>query len=137
MGRLKREALAAPEDKDLVFLTRYGRRYVDPDSGSGSAVGRAMVVLRRKATQAGLAFAKHFHFHMTRATFGTSLTSLLLSQEGATEKAVLDLVSTLMLHKDVSTTLKYIKFVTQARMKAKVANEFSEAYLGLSTRLGG
>jgi hypothetical protein len=50
---------------------------------------------------------------------------------------VLDLVSTLMLHKDVSTTLKYIKFVTQARMKAKVANEFSEAYLGLSTRLGG
>ncbi|MGR6798350.1 tyrosine-type recombinase/integrase [Sphaerotilus sulfidivorans] len=137
VSRLKREALAAPEDKDLVFLTRYGRRYVDPDSGSGSAVGRAMVDLRRKATQAGLAFAKHFHFHMTRATFGTSLTSLLLSQEGATEKEVLDLVSTLMLHKDVSTTLKYIKFVTQARMKAKVANEFSEAYLGLSTRLGG
>lgn len=116
--RLKREALAAPEDKDLVFLTRYGRRYVDPDSGSGSAVGRAMVDLRRKATQAGLAFAKHFHFHMTRDTFGTSLTSLLLSQEGATEEAVLDFVGTLMLHKDASTTLKYIQFVTQARMKA-------------------
>ncbi|MDC8774572.1 tyrosine-type recombinase/integrase, partial [Roseateles albus] len=85
VGRLRREALAAPEDKELVFLTRYGRRYADRDSGSGTAVDRAMVDLRREATQAGLVFAKHFHFHMTRATFGTSLTSLLLSQAGATD----------------------------------------------------
>ncbi|MDC8774048.1 hypothetical protein [Roseateles albus] len=41
-----------------------------------------------------------------------------------------------MLHKDVSTTLKYIKFVKEASMKAKVANVFSDAFLGLSTRLG-
>lgn len=136
VSRLKREALAAPEDKDLVFLTRYGRRYADRDSGSGTAVGRAMVDLRRKATAAGLLFAKHFHFHMTRATFGTSLTSLLLSKEGATERDVLALVSSLMLHKDVSTTLKYIKLVQQLPMKAAVANEYSNAFLGLSTRLG-
>lgn len=134
--RLKREALAAREDKELVFLTRYGRRYADRDSGSGTAVGRAMVDLRRRAAAAGLPFAKHFHFHMTRATFGTSLTSLLLSKEGATERDVLALVSSLMLHKDVSTTLKYIKFVQQSRMKAEVANEYSNAFLGLRTRLG-
>lgn len=134
--RLKREALAAPQDKDLLFLTRFGRRYADRDSSSGTAVGRAMVDLRRKATQAGLAFAKNFHFHMTRATFGTSMTSLLLDQQGATEKEVLDLVSTLMLHKDVSTTLKYIQFVKESPMRAAVANEYSNAFLGLRTRLG-
>lgn len=134
--RLKREALAAPGDKDLVFLTRYGRRYADRDSGSGTAVARAMVDLRRKATEAGLAFAKHFHFHMTRATFGTSLTSLLLSKEGASERDVLELVSGLMLHKDVGTTLRYIKFVRQSSMKAAVANEYSNAFLGLTGRLG-
>jgi integrase len=136
VSRLKREALAAPEDKELVFLTRYGRRYVDRNSGSGNAVGRAMVDLRRRATAAGLELARHFHFHMTRATFGTSLTSLLLSQAGSNEKEVLELVSTLMLHKNVSTTLKYIKFAKQSGMKAKVANEFSDAYLGLRSRLG-
>jgi hypothetical protein len=136
VSRLKREALAAPEDKDLVFLTRFGRRYADLDSASGTAVGRAMVDLRRKAMQAGLIFAKHFRFHMTRATFGTSLTSLLLSQDGATEKDVLSLVSSLMLHRDVSTTLRYIKFVQQSPMKAAVANEYSNAFLGLSTRQG-
>ncbi len=134
--RLKREALAAPEDKELVFLTRYGRRYVDRDSGSGTAIGRAMVDLRRKATTAGLTFAKHFHFHMTRATFGTSLTSLLLSKAGATEKEVISLVSALMLHKDVSTTLKYIKFVQQEPMRAEVANAYSDAFLGLRKRRG-
>ncbi len=134
--RLKREALAAPEDKELVFLTRYGRRYADRDSGSGTAIGRAMVDLRRKATAAGLTFAKHFHFHMTRATFGTSMTSLLLSKEGSTEKEVISLVSSLMLHKDVSTTLKYIKLVQQAPMRAEVANAYSEAFLGLRRRLG-
>jgi len=96
-----------------------------------------MVDLRRKATEAGLRFAKHFHFHMTRATFGTSLTSLLLSKEGGTERDVLALVSSLMLHKEVSTTLKYIKFVQQSPMKAAVANEYSNAFLGLRTRLGG
>ena len=134
--RLKREALAAPENKDLVFLTCRGNRYADYDSGSGTAVGRAMVDLRRKATDAGLKFAKHFHFHVTRATFGTSVTSVLLSMPDVKVTDVLELVCSLMLHKDVSTTLKYIKFVQQSPMKAAVANEFSNAFLGLNTRLG-
>jgi integrase len=134
--RLKREALADPGDKDLLFLTRYGRRYANRESGSGTAVGRAMVDLRRRANEAGLAFAKHFHFHMTRATFGTSVTSLLLSQAGISEREVLSLVSTLMLHKDVSTTLKYIRFVQQSPLREAVANEYSNAFLGLRTRLG-
>lgn len=133
---LKREVLAAPEDKDLIFLTRSGNRYADSDSISGTAVGRAMVDLRREATEAGMKFAQHFYFHMTRATFGTWLTSLLLSIEGITEKAVLAFVKDVMLHKDEKTTLKYIKFIRETKIKIHVANEFSQAFLGLRTRLG-
>lgn len=135
-SRLKREILAHPENKGLVFLTRYGRRYADRESSSGTAIGRAMVDLRRRATDAGLKFAKQFHFHITRATFGTWLTATLL-ERGYDVTAVLTFVSDAMLHKDIETTLRYIKFVEQTPIKIEVANEFSQAFLGLRTRLGG
>ena len=133
--RLIREAKAPHENKDLIFLTRFGRRYAESDSVSGTAVGRAMVDLRRAATLAGLKFMKNFYFHMTRATFGTWLTTTLL-ENGNDHKAVLTFVSDAMLHKDIETTMRYIKFVEQTPIKIKVANEFAEAFLGLSTRLG-
>lgn len=134
-ARLKREVLAEPENKDRVFLTRFGRPYADRESNSGTAIGRAMVDLRRRATEEGMKFAKHFHFHMTRATFGTWLATSLLDQ-GHNVKAVLTFVSEAMLHKDVETTLRYIKFVEQTSIKIQIANEFTQALLGLSTRLG-
>lgn len=134
--RLKREVLASPENKDLIFLTRFGRRYADRESSSGTAIDRAMVDLRRGAVDAGLKFAKHFHFHMTRATFGTWLTATLL-ERGHNVKAVLTFVSDAMLHKDVETTLRYIKFVEQNPIRIQVANEFTECFLGLSTRIRG
>jgi len=132
-NRLKREALAPPDNKDLLFLTRFGHRYADRESSSGTAVGRAMVDLRKKASNAGLKFAKHFHFHMTRATFGTWLTSTLL-ERGYNTKAVLTFVSNAMLHRNIETTLKYIKFIEQTPIKIEVANEFTESFLGLNTR---
>jgi integrase len=133
--RLRREATAKPENKDLLFLTRFGRHYADRESSSGTSIGRAMVDLRRDATAAGHKFAQHFHFHMTRATFGTWLTSLLL-EKGHNVKAVLTFVSDAMLHKDLETTLKYISFVEQTPIKIDVANEFTQTFLGLSSRLG-
>lgn len=133
--RLAREAKAPQENKDLIFLTRFGRRYAERESTSGTAVGRAMVDLRRAATLAGLKFMKNFYFHMTRATFGTWLTATLL-EVGYDHKAVLTFVSDTMLHKDIETTLRYIRLVEQTPIKIKVANEFTEAFLGLGTRLG-
>lgn len=134
--RLAREAKAPQENKDLIFLTRFGRRYAESDSASGTAVGRAMVDLRRAATLAGLQFMKTFHFHMSRATFGTWLTATLL-EKGHDVKAVLAFVSDALLHKDIKQTLDYVKFVQKTKIKIKVANEFTEAFLGLSTRIGG
>lgn len=135
LRRLKREAIASEEHRDLVFLTRFGQRYANRESTAGTAIGRAMVDLRRAAVQAGLKFMRDFHFHMTRATFGTMLTSMLL-EKGYNHKAVLTFVSDAMLHKDIETTLDYIKFIEQTPIKIEVANEFTEAFLGLSTRLG-
>lgn len=131
--RLRREALAAYEDKDLIFLTRYGRRYADRTSASGTAVDRAMVDLRKVAILSGLNFMKHFKFHMSRATFGTWLTVTLLA-EGFDLKAVLTFVSDSMLHKEIEMTLRYIKFVEQTPIKIQVANEFTNAFLGLSSQ---
>jgi len=131
VARLRREAHARPEDKDLLFLTRFGRSYVDRTNGCGSAAGRAVLELRRKATAAGLSFASRFHFHMTRATYGTWLAEMLLSIEGINEKAVIDFIRDAMLHKDIETTLGYIKFVKSGKIKSKVANEFTQAFLGL------
>lgn len=135
-ARLKREVRAAPGDKDLIFLTKSGNRYADRNKVSGTAVDGAVLKMRKKATAAGMKFAEHFHFHMTRATFGTWLTSLLLSMEGITEKAVLGFVRDVMLHKNEADTLRYIRFVKETEMKIHVANEFSQAFLGLRTRLG-
>lgn len=134
--RLKREALAAPSKKDLIFLTRFGNCYADRESSSGTAIDRAMVDLRRKAQKSGMKFAKHFHFHTTRATFGTWLTMMLM-EKGGNANAVLTFVSNALMHKDISTTLKYIKFVEQTKIKIEVANEFSHAFLGLNNRKGG
>ena len=133
--RLKREAIAPKENRDLIFLTRFGRLYADRESTAGTAIGRAMVDLRRAAVGAGLKFMRDFHFHMTRATFGTWLTSTLL-EKSYDVKAVLAFVSDAMLHKDTETTLRYIKFVEQTPIKIEVANEFTEVFLGLRTRLG-
>ena len=131
--RLKREALARTVNKDLIFLTRYGNRYADRESGSGTAIDRAMVDLRRKATAAGMKFARHFHFHQTRATFGTWLTATLL-ERGYNPKAVLTFVSDAMLHSDIAITLRYIKFVEETKIKLEVAYEFTQAFLGIPAR---
>lgn len=134
--RLKREALADDETRNLVFLTRYGRRYANRESVSGTAIDRAMVDLRKKAVLAGLKFMRNFHFHMTRATFGTWLTATLLEQ-GYNQKAVLAFMCEAMLHKDVETTIGYIKFIEQTAIKIQVANAFTQAFLGLRLRVGG
>ncbi len=95
-----------------------------------------MVDLRKTAVLAGLKFMRNFHFHMTRATFGTWLTATLLEQ-GYNQKAVLAFMCEAMLHKDVETTIGYIKFVEQTAIKIQVANAFTQAFLGLRLSVGG
>lgn len=126
--RLKRLEKASEEHRELLFLNRFGEPY-KPD-----AVTRGMVDLRRCATHAGLKFMKDFHFHQTRATFGTWLMTIALSV--TTVKCAIEFVRLAMHHKHESTTMRYITFLEHTKTKIEVANAFSEAFLGCASRVG-
>ena len=97
--------------------------------GKSPAINRLMADLSRKAVKDGLNFMANFHFHQTRATFGTWLTTIAL-RVGDPITAVA-FVRDAMLHKNESTTFRYIRFIRQSKVKAEVANEFTRAFSGI------
>lgn len=132
--RLKREPFAAKEHKSLLFLTRFGNPYSKPDSLSGSAITREMTNLRRISVKAGLKFMQSFHFHQSRATYGTWIMSIALAKVG--QKSAIEFVKNTMLHKEEATTMRYITFLEHTKAKIEMGNAFTEAFGGLFTRLG-
>ncbi|UUZ71102.1 site-specific integrase [Polaromonas sp. P1(28)-8] len=113
--RSKREVLAAQENKDFVFLTRFGNSYAVREDDRSPSINRLMTDLRIKATKAGLRFMLDFEFHQTRATFGTWLMEICL---GAGDPiTAIGFVRDAMLHKHESTTFKYIKFINESKAK--------------------
>lgn len=124
---LDRVIKATDADKSYLFLTRFNKPY------KVAAVVRAMVDFRRAGQAAGLKFLQKFRFHQTRATFGTWLMTICL--ENASVKAAIEFVMRAMHHKDESTTFGYIRFIEHTKAKITVANAFTEAFLGIPTRL--
>src|SRR5690606_38190627 len=115
------------ENKPYLFLTRFGNQY------KGIAVDREMVDFRRAGQAAGLKFLQKFKFHQTRATYGTWLMSICL--KSASVKAAIEFVKRAMHHKHDATTFGYITFIEHSQAKIEVANAFTEAFLGIQTRL--
>lgn len=126
---LDRVIKARDENKSYLFLTRYNNPY------KVAAVDRELVDLRRAGQASGLKFLQKFKFHQTRATFGTWLVSICL--ECVSVKAAIEFVKRAMHHKNESTTFGYITFIEHTQAKIEVANAFTEAFLGLQTRLNG
>jgi len=128
--RLLRQIKAVPKDKSLIFLTRRGNPY------SVKTVDRLTESLRDKALLEGLEFMAGFKFHQTRATYGTSLMQSAL--DVMRPSAAIDLTRRAMLHAHESTTFRYIKFIQDAKVKAKLANEYTRIFgdLGNSSRRG-
>lgn len=124
---LDRVIKAAGANRSYLFLTRFGNQYKD------IAVDRGMVDLRRAGQVEGLKFLQKFKFHQCRATYGTWLMSICL--ESASVKAAIEFVKRAMHHKRESTTFGYIRFIEHTKAKIEVANAFTEAFLGLKTRL--
>ncbi|OHC97079.1 MAG: integrase, partial [Sphingomonadales bacterium GWF1_63_6] len=106
--RLKREALAAPENKNLVFLTRFGRPYAERGSDASPSINVEMMRFRALGPAHGL-ILKDFKFHQTRCTFATNVADIAI-RAGVGAVNALEMVRDLCLHKDESTSLKYIKF---------------------------
>jgi integrase len=126
-GRLKRQALASPEDQGLLFLTRYGNSYNGDDS---RAINVEMSRLRTAGKKAGLKVLRGFHFHRTRATFATELMRVALKFMPVGD--AIQYVRESCLHKDESTTMKYIKFIEANKAMAEAADAFTSLFMGLA-----
>lgn len=125
--RLKRQALANSKNKNLLFLSRYGNSYSSEDS---RAVNVEMSRLRTKGKKEGLRVITGFHFHRTRATFATELMKVALRFMPVSD--AIQFVRESCLHKDESTTMKYIKFIESNKSMAKTADAFTDLFMGLA-----
>ena len=126
MQRLGRQAKATPKNRGRLFLTTRGNPY------SQQTFNRLMTDLRRRSLAAGLQFMQSFKFHQTRATFGTMLMALAL--DVAPAAAAVAFVRDAMLHKDETMTLRYVKFIQKAPVKALVSKEFAAKFSGVVHR---
>lgn len=125
--RLKRQALAKQEEQDLLFLTRYGNSYSGDES---RAINVEMFRLRNAGKKVRLKVIRGFHFHRTRATFATELMRVALKYMPVGD--AIQFVREACLHRDESTTMKYIKFIEANKFMAEAADEFSNLFMGLA-----
>ncbi|XSS61166.1 tyrosine-type recombinase/integrase [Pseudomonas sp. B11] len=126
MRRLSRQALALPEHRSSLFLTSRGNPYRE------QSFNRLMTDLRRRTVAAGLNFMKTFKFHQTRCTYGTWLMEVAL--QVTNEACAVAFVREAMLHKDETTTLRYVRFIQRAPIKALISKEFTAAFTGIINR---
>lgn len=126
--RIKREALAAGVNKNLVFLTRFGSSYaLRPGADKSSSINTEMHRLRAHLQRNGVKVTS-FRFHQTRATFATSLAQIALQHLDPV--AAIGLVREMLLHRNEATTLRYLDFAKTRTTKVSLANEFSELLMG-------
>lgn len=130
--RLKRQALAKPEHRDVIFLNRFGKPYASEGVDSSQAINVEMTRLRKAGLTHGIKSLRDFHFHRTRCTFGTELARVTLKHGGA--KTAISLVMLALLHRDERTTLRYIKFVEQQAAASELGNEYTRNFLSLDFR---
>lgn len=124
--RLKRQAIAAPEDQDTLFLTRFGNTY---SSSNSRAVNVEMYRFRNTGVKLGVNFLRGFHFHRTRATYATEIMKVALNFMSVSDS--IQFVKEACLHKDESTTMKYIKFIETNKTMKEASDAFTHAFMGL------
>jgi integrase len=88
-----------------VFLTSRGNRYTN------QTFGTLLHRLRSELIEADYTQFGRFKFHQLRATFGTMLMRAALGALSDSQASAIEFVRDAMLHKDESTTWKYIKFI--------------------------
>jgi Site-specific recombinase XerD len=128
--RLERQARAAPENKQLLFLTRFGNPYLKRGSDKSSAVNVEMHKLRAVARLHGVNL-DYFRFHQSRVTFACDAVGIANEVEGIDP---VEVVGDMLFQKNRATTEAYIKYVKKQPVKAAVANEFTKVFLGILER---
>lgn len=125
--RLKRQILASPENRDILFLTRYGNPY---SSQNNRSVNVEMSRLRKIAKKQSIQVFNGFYFHRTRSSFATELMRVALNFMPMGD--AIQFVKESCLHKDDSTTMKYIKFIETNKIMSDAANTFSSLFMGIN-----
>jgi len=126
--RLKRVAKASAENKDVIFLTRFGNPYAQRGVDKSTAINVEMLSLRRRLLATNPELLKEFKFHQTRCTFATEFARLAIRNGGGISAVAI--IKEALLHKDEATSLKYIKFIESIAIKSNVMDEFTRAFLG-------
>lgn len=128
--RITRENRAPENCQALLFITTSGSSYGRRLNADGSAINSLIYAAKEKARKMGLSF-DDFHFHRARATFGVAIVqcgmecipSIPLSD-------VLSFARDCLLHKDIETTMTYVRFLQNSKIKAKYANEYTAVMMG-------
>lgn len=127
--RQGRAAKAITEDRDTVFLNRFGRRYARCGSDKSPTVNHDMTRLRRMAACMGLDL-RGFYFHCTRATFATIVASTGMQVEGLKPAAVIRRVKDLLLHRNEATSQKYLDYVDDVKVQAAYEQQYTTWFFG-------
>lgn len=130
--RLEREAKAKPQDKEILFLTKFGNPYTRVGTERSSAMNVEMHHLREMGDRHGVAALRGFHFHQSRCTFATVIAKIMAEKFG--DIAAIGIVKELLLHKSEATSMKYIKFASESKMMLELSNEFTRKFLGLGNK---
>jgi len=121
--RLTRQSQASEGDRTLLFLTIRGNAYLE------ASFTKLISYLRSQLMAADLTQFKEFKFHQTRATFGTQLMRMAMNALTNQVDAIV-FVRDAMLHKDESTTWRYIRFIEKEPIKEALSDEFFNLFTG-------
>ncbi|MBZ4038082.1 site-specific integrase [Novilysobacter selenitireducens] len=127
LDRGKRVALAKPQHKHLLFLTKHGNPYGPQGSDRSPTVNGEMSRLKRLARGEGLNIDT-FTFHWSRATFATMWAKVARNQGHLHE--FLPTLKRMLAHKHDRTTWRYIRWAEREEVRAAVMDEFTQTMFG-------
>lgn len=123
--RMSRVSKASPEQKDLLFLNRFGRPYEPVRADRSRSINKDMARLRNSANLRGIDLSG-FYFHCTRSTFATLVATVGLSRRDIPPIAVIGRIKELLLHRSETDSQRYIDYVHESNAQIAIEQEFSD-----------
>lgn len=125
--RIARTQKSAPENRNLLFLTKFGNPYARGSKGSSNPINTAMSELRRVARELKFSQLYDFNFHRTRATFATDFARICVAMDSFN---AIGNIKRQLLQKDERSAWRYIHFIEKAEIANASANRFTREFRG-------
>lgn len=127
LTRGKRVALAKPEHKHMLFLTKFGNPYSGSGPDRSPTVNAEMSRIKRTAREEGLNI-DDFKFHWSRATFATMWAKVARTNGHLHE--FMPTLKRMLAHKHDRATERYICWAEKEEVRAAVMDEFTRTMFG-------